>query len=109
MTFSELTRLMLHSMDFFELRRTAARYEVAYQGVRRNKLVRELEKKIILKNAQLNDSSKIGYAKDSQADGLSNLEKIQKYRKQLKPILSARVNAFTTIDSTNRVYDIKQN
>lgn len=46
MTFQELTRVMLSSMDFFELRRTAARYGVAYQGVRRSKLLRELEKKI---------------------------------------------------------------
>lgn len=50
MNFSELTRVMLSSMDFFELRRTAARYGVAYQGVRRSKLLRDLEKKITSKS-----------------------------------------------------------
>ncbi len=49
MTFSEITRMMLNSMDFFELRRTAARYAVPYQGVRRQKLIRDLERKIIAK------------------------------------------------------------
>ncbi len=51
MNFTELTRVMLHSMDFFELRRTAARYGVPYQGVRRNKLIRDIERKIVLKNS----------------------------------------------------------
>ncbi|HLG21090.1 MAG TPA: hypothetical protein VI895_14920 [Bdellovibrionota bacterium] len=51
MNFSELTRMMLSSMDFFELRRTAARYAVPYQGIRRQKLVRDLERKILMKNA----------------------------------------------------------
>lgn len=50
MTFNELTRVMLSSMDFFELRRTAARYGVPFQGVRRSKLLRDLEKKITSKN-----------------------------------------------------------
>lgn len=50
MNFSELTRVMLHSMDFFELRRTAARYGVSYQGIRRNKLIRDIERKIAIKN-----------------------------------------------------------
>lgn len=105
MTFSELTRLMLHSMDFFELRRTAARYDVAYQGVRRNKLVREIEKKLILKNTQLNDSAKSIVS----AQASNNLDKIQKYRKQLKPILTTKISTFSSMDSHTRVYDIKQN
>ncbi|MFH1018661.1 MAG: hypothetical protein V1798_10845 [Pseudomonadota bacterium] len=41
--------MMLNSMDFFELRRTAARYTVVYQGVRRQKLVRDLERVILAK------------------------------------------------------------
>jgi hypothetical protein len=49
MNFQEVTKMMLNSMDFFELRRTAARYGVAYQGVRRQKLVKDLERKILLK------------------------------------------------------------
>lgn len=51
MTFQEVTKMMLNSMDFFELRRTAARYTVAYQGVRRQKLIRDLERKILCKTA----------------------------------------------------------
>lgn len=51
MNFNEMTRVMLHSMDFFELRRTAARYGIPYQGVRRNKLIRDIERKIALKNS----------------------------------------------------------
>jgi hypothetical protein len=51
MNFNELTRIMLSSMDFFELRRTAARYSVPFQGVRRSKLLRDLERKITAKNA----------------------------------------------------------
>ena len=50
MTFPELTRVMLSSMDFFELRRTAARYAVPYQGVRKQKLIRDLERKILSKS-----------------------------------------------------------
>lgn len=56
MTFDELTRVMLSSMDFFELRRTAARYGVAFQGVRRSKLLKDLEKKITTKGAMPQNS-----------------------------------------------------
>jgi len=106
MTFSELTRLMLHSMDFFELRRTAARYDVPYQGVRRNKLIRELEKKIILKNAELDDASTV---ETKNITAKQNLAKIAKYKKQIKPILSTKINTFSSLDSQSRVYDFKQN
>lgn len=47
MTFLDITRTMLSSMDFFELRRTAARYNVAYQGIRRQKLMKDIEGKIM--------------------------------------------------------------
>lgn len=47
MTFAEITRIMLNSMDFFQLRRTAKRYEIQFQGVRRQKLIRDLERKIL--------------------------------------------------------------
>lgn len=47
MTFAEITRIMLNSMDFFQLRRTAKRYEIPFQGVRRQKLIRDLERKIL--------------------------------------------------------------
>jgi len=49
MTFQEVTKMMLNSMDFFELRRTAARYAIPFQGVRRQKLIRDLERKILSK------------------------------------------------------------
>ena len=49
MTFQDITKMMLNSMDFFELRRTAARYGIPYQGVRRQKLVRDIERKILSK------------------------------------------------------------
>lgn len=52
MTFAEITRVMLNSMDFFQLRRTAKRYEVAFQGVRRQKLIRDLERKIVTRSAK---------------------------------------------------------
>ena len=52
MTFSDITKLMLNSMDFFELRRTAGRYAVSFQGVRRQKLIKDIEKKILEKNLQ---------------------------------------------------------
>lgn len=110
MTFSELTRLMLHSMDFFELRRTAARYEVPYQGVRRNKLVRELEKKIILKNAQLDDDSKgLSTKQMPSPKAASNLSKVAKYKKQIKPVISTKINTFSSLDSQSRVYNIENN
>lgn len=59
MTFEELTRVMLSSMDFFELRRTAARYGVAFQGIRRSKLLKDLEKKILCKDAATTTSTAV--------------------------------------------------
>jgi len=108
MTFSELTRVMLHSMDFFELRRTAARYDVAFRGVRRNKLIRELEKKIILKNAQLDDGSQSLPSKKTASEKI-NLSKLEKYKKQIKPVLSTKINTFSSLESQSRIYDIKRN
>lgn len=52
MTFAEITRIMLNSMDFFQLRRTAKRYEIPYQGIRRQKLIRDLERKILARTAK---------------------------------------------------------
>lgn len=52
MTFAEITRIMLNSMDFFQLRRTAKRYEIAFQGVRRQKLIRDLERKILARTVK---------------------------------------------------------
>lgn len=53
MTFAEITRVMLNSMDFFQLRRTAKRYEIAFQGIRRQKLIRDLERKILARTMKV--------------------------------------------------------
>jgi hypothetical protein len=58
MTFAEITRVMLNSMDFFQLRRTAKRYEVGFQGVRRQKLIRDLERKILARTMKSTTASK---------------------------------------------------
>ena len=58
MTFAEITRVMLNSMDFFQLRRTAKRYEIPYQGIRRQKLIRDLERKIVARTAKPVEASK---------------------------------------------------
>ena len=52
MTFAEITRIMLNSMDFFQLRRTAKRYEIPFQGIRRQKLIRDLERKILARTVK---------------------------------------------------------
>jgi hypothetical protein len=52
MTFAEITRIMLNSMDFFQLRRTAKRYEIPFQGTRRQKLIRDLERKIVARTVK---------------------------------------------------------
>lgn len=52
MTFAEITRIMLNSMDFFQLRRTAKRYEIPFQGTRRQKLIRDLERKILARTVK---------------------------------------------------------
>lgn len=50
MTFTDIAHTMLTSMDFFELRKTAARYSVSYQGVRRQQLIRDIQRKLMTKS-----------------------------------------------------------
>ncbi|MCB1197815.1 MAG: hypothetical protein R3A45_12985 [Bdellovibrionota bacterium] len=50
MTFAEITRVMLGNMDFFQLRNVADKYGVAYRGIRRQKLLKEVEKVIVAKS-----------------------------------------------------------
>ncbi|MCB0327811.1 MAG: hypothetical protein KDD52_09375 [Bdellovibrionales bacterium] len=50
MTFSDITAVMLSNMDFFQLRKTAKRYGISYQGVRRQKLLRDVQRSILLKS-----------------------------------------------------------
>lgn len=52
MTFQEITRTMLSNMDFFQLRNTAKKYDITFRGVRRQKLMRDVERAIIAKSAQ---------------------------------------------------------
>lgn len=51
MTFTEITRLMLSNMDFFQLRNVAKKYDVPFRGVRRQQLMRNIERLIIAKSA----------------------------------------------------------
>lgn len=39
-------------MDFFQLRKTAKRYEIPYQGIRRQKLIRDLERKVLARTSK---------------------------------------------------------
>ncbi|MCB0271632.1 MAG: hypothetical protein KDD46_01305 [Bdellovibrionales bacterium] len=50
MTFAEITRVMLGHMDFFQLRNVAEKYGVAYRGIRRQKLLKDVEKAIVAKS-----------------------------------------------------------
>ncbi len=50
MTFQEITRIMLSNMDFFQLRNTAKKYDIAFRGVRRQKLMRDIERTIVAKS-----------------------------------------------------------
>jgi|GEM_PF-3842370 len=50
MTFAEITRVMLGNMDFFQLRNVAEKYEIAFRGVRRQKLLKEVEKTIVARS-----------------------------------------------------------
>ncbi|MFH1263072.1 MAG: hypothetical protein V1495_06465 [Pseudomonadota bacterium] len=105
MTFNEITRMMLNSMDFFELRRTAARYAVPYQGVRRQKLIRDLERKILAKaNPAMSQPVKSAEVPAGQTlaarspvgavSAKPNLER--------KPLGGTRINTFSARNSFNR-------
>ena len=99
MTFQEVTKMMLNSMDFFELRRTAARYAIPYQGVRRQKLVRDLEKAILAKGnprqALQNDALQTSSVASSSPEGAVSAK--PKLTETQKPVSSgARINTFST-------------
>lgn len=94
-------------MDFFELRRTAARYSVPYQGIRRQKLVRDLERTIIAKSAQ--NGQKVIKASDvpagetiaarSPVGAVSAKPSMQ----DRKPLGGTRINTFSARDTFTRV------
>jgi hypothetical protein len=99
MTFQEITKMMLNSMDFFELRRTAARYAVAYQGVRRQKLVRDLERAILAKanprflTNSVSVSSGHTVAENSPEGAVSAKPKLTE---SVKSFGGTRINTFST-------------
>lgn len=95
MTFPELTRIMLNSMDFFELRRTAARYTVAYQGVRRQKLIRDLERKILSKSVPQASAELPKAMADRYPEGATSAKPNQAESKAFKPV-GTRINTFST-------------
>jgi len=103
MTFTEITKMMLNSMDFFELRRTAARYAVPYQGVRRQKLIRDLERRILAKaNPQLIQQQVAIAAEVTHAQSLAAnapqgavSAKPSLSDSSRKPMVSTRINTFS--------------
>ena len=96
MTFQEITKMMLNSMDFFELRRTAARYGIPYQGVRRQKLVRDIERKLLAKAIPQSDLQ-VGpaqtVASQSPEGAMSAKPKLVA---QPKSYAGPRINTFST-------------
>lgn len=101
MTFHEVTRMMLNSMDFFELRRTAGRYAVPFQGVRRQKLIRDLERAIVAKKmAQLESksatSSEKSIAERSPEGAVSAKPNLNDLPKVERPMSGLRINTFST-------------
>ncbi|MCI5073171.1 hypothetical protein MRY82_09570 [bacterium] len=95
MTFAEITRTMLSSMDFFELRRTAARYSVPFQGIRRQQLIKEVEKAIVMKSIEKKTSAKSTQAKNKKAPmGATSAKPKLKDDTQRK--VAASINTFSS-------------
>src|ERR1043166_3646977 len=93
MTFLEVTRMMLNSMDFFELRRTAARYGIPYQGVRRQRLVKDLERKILVKSIPSSSENVDPSVPVDQSIGAVSAK--PKLEPQKKDVGMARINTFS--------------
>lgn len=108
MTFPEITRMMLNSMDFFELRRTAARYSVAYQGVRRQRLIRDIERKIFSKSLPQVKKPLMEEVAAGQTLASSSPEGAVSAKPSLKPTKKAtlgttRINTFSARNSLSRI------
>ena len=104
MTFPEITRMMLNSMDFFELRRTAARYSVSFQGVRRQKLIRDIERKILAKGNidQLVPQTLAATSLASQSpEGAMSAK--PNLNQPVKPLGTTRINTFSARNTISRV------
>jgi hypothetical protein len=107
MTFSEITRMMLSSMDFFELRRMAARYAVPYQGVRRQKLMRDLERKILAKsmgqNPQIVAASEVPAGQTLAARSPVGATSAKPALNERKPLGGTRINTFSARNTFTRI------
>ncbi len=108
MTFAELTRVMLGSMDFFELRRTAARYGVPYQGVRRTKLLRDLERTITTKNAEAirpTATQAAAPVRQSAVKAPASTATVRGRGSNSDKNRSMKINTYTSGNRSSRVYD----
>ena len=102
MTFNDVTKMMLNSMDFFELRRTAARYTVAYQGVRRQKLIKDIEKKLLDKNKT--PSGLVLTVAERSPEGAVSAKPSLKNQKSVQKVTTAKINNFSARNNTfNRI------
>jgi len=103
MTFNDVTKMMLNSMDFFELRRTAARYTVAYQGVRRQKLIKDIEKKLLDKN-KAPSTGLVLTAASRSPEGAVSAKPNLKNQKSVQKVTTAKINNFSARNNTfNRI------
>lgn len=106
MTFSEITRMMLNSMDFFELRRTAARYTVPYQGIRRQKLIRDLERKILSKSViqiHSQQAAEVPAGQSLAARSPVGATSAKPNLSERKPLGGMRINTFSARNTFTRV------
>lgn len=98
MTFNDVTKMMLNSMDFFELRRTAARYTVPYQGVRRQKLIKDIERKLTDKNKE--PSLLVVTTASQSPEGAVSAKPNLKNQKSVQKASTAKINNFSARNNT---------
>lgn len=96
MTFAEITRTMLSSMDFFELRRTAARYSVPFQGIRRQQLIKEVEKAIVMKNVEKKTKAKSTSEKTKKPAPMGAVSAKPKLKDETQRKVAASINTFSS-------------
>lgn len=104
MTFADIAQTMLSSMDFFELRKTAAKYAVPYQGVRRQHLIREIQMRMLEKanRAMAANQTK---AADTQATAspVGAVSARPKLNAQTEKKVSSTINNFSSRAGFTRV------
>ncbi|MEZ4704027.1 MAG: hypothetical protein R3A11_02330 [Bdellovibrionota bacterium] len=94
MTFSDITAVMLNNMDFFQLRKTAKRYGVQFQGVRRQKLLRDVHRMVVLK-ANGTEAAKAPQGAVSAKPDLTKMGSSKRKGAQKRPVAS-RINTFSS-------------